>query len=372
MLISINNPIAQTWIFGVIFFAVLLFSARRRKITEWFPISLTTELKGLAIVMIVLSHIGYFLVNDHRFLWPLSVAAGVGVNLFLFLSGYGLAVGSQRAEMSPWQFYKKRFGKLFRPFWLVLIIILALDVFVLKMNYSWDFLVKAVVGIFTHADLYQDFNSPFWYFTFIIGYYLLFPWVFCRKRSWLSAIILYALGYGLVYYWSPAVLDNVIHLYRIHIIAFPLGVLAAWFVMKLPSAAVIAEKWSLGWRQAARWLVIAGLLAVFIYANVHSGVGQSPQREELMSILAVLAICLAFAFKRIEFRLFTLFGIYSYEIYLWHWPLMYRYDIFYSWLPAWLATILYLALFIGVGFLGQKVIGLLSRKKTIAGGEEKK
>lgn len=322
--------------------------------------------------MIVLSHIGYFLVNDHRFLWPLSIAAGVGVNLFLFLSGYGLAVGSGRTEMSPWQFYKKRFGKLFKPFWLALIIIIALDVLVLKINYSWEFLASAAVGIFTHADLYQDINSPFWYFTFIIGYYLLFPWVFCRKRPWLSAIILYALGYGLVYYWAPSALDYVMHLYRVHIIAFPLGILAAWFVTKLPPAAVIAEKWSRGWRQIVRCLLIAGLLAVFAYVNVYSGIGASPQREELMSIIAVLAICLAFVFKRVEFRLLALFGIYSYEIYLWHWPLMYRYDIFYSWLPAWLATILYLALFIGIGFLGQKVIGLLSRKKAVACGEGKK
>jgi hypothetical protein len=52
---------------------------------------------------------------------------------------------------------------------------------------------------------------------------------------------------------------------------------------------------------------------------------------------------------------------------------MYRYDIFYSWLPAWLATILYLGLFLGVGWAANRVIGLLNKpKKVIVIGEEKK
>lgn len=108
MLISITNPIQQTWIFSIIFFAALLIFIKPRKITEWFPASLTTELKGMAILMIVLSHIGYFLATDTRFLWPLSIMAGVGVNLFLFLSGFGLTASQIKNNLKPWQFYKKR------------------------------------------------------------------------------------------------------------------------------------------------------------------------------------------------------------------------------------------------------------------------
>jgi peptidoglycan/LPS O-acetylase OafA/YrhL len=363
MIISINDPIQQTGIFSIIFFIVLLISAHRRQITDWFPASLTTELKGLAILMIILSHIGYFLVSDHRFLWPLSIAAGVGVNLFLFLSGFGLTASQLQKNLSIWQFYKRRLLKLFTPFWLVLVIFLILDFFLLKINYSWDYIGRAFLGIFTHADLYADINSPLWYFTFILGYYLLFPLVFFKRWPWLSALALYAVGY-LVIYFKPIQLDYVLYLYKVHIIAFPLGVLAAWIVSKLKRPEIL-EKLSRGWSAFGYYLMIAVLLGTFIYANINSGIGGSARLEQGMSVLAILAISGVFILKKAEFRLLSLFGLYSYEIYLFHWPLMYRYDIFYFWLPAWLATLLYLVLFIGLGWGMNKIISLAARKPVI-------
>ena len=360
MIISINDPIQQTWIFSAIFFVVLIAWTRRRAITEWFPSSLTTELKGLAILMIVLSHIGYFLVNDTRFLWPLTIAAGVGVNLFLFLSGFGLTASQLQKDLNAWQFYKKRLLKLFTPFWLVLAIFFVLDFFLLKINYPWGYVVQAFCGIFTHADLYQDINSPFWYLTFILGYYLLFPLVFSKRWPWLSALTLYIAGYLLIYF-QPTQLDYVIHLYRVHIIAFPLGVLAAWLVTKLKSAEIL-DKISRGYSAIGYYFLIAILLLIFVYTNVYSGIGGSANFEQAMSIIATLAISGIFILKKFEFRLLSLFGLYSYEIYLFHWPLMYRYDIFYFWLPACFATILYLSLFIGLGWGMGKVMGLLAKK----------
>ncbi len=363
MLISINNPIQATWIFSIIFFIALVVFIKPRKITEWFPGSLTTELKGFAMLMIVLSHIGYFLVTDNRFLWPLSIMAGVGVNLFLFLSGFGLTASQQQKDLSVWQFYQKRLLKLFLPFWLALIVFFGLDFFISQHSYSLGYMIKSFLGIFTQADLYRDINSPLWYFTFILGYYLLFPIVFFKKYPWLSALILYLVGY-LVIYYQPTSLDYVIHLYRVHIIAFPLGVLAAWGITKLKSPEIL-EKLARGWRAVGYYLVIAVLLAVFIYANYNSGIGGSADKEQWMSILAVLAISGVFILKKIEFKIFYWFGIYSYEIYLWHWPLMYHYDFFYRFLPAWLATIVYLIFFVGLGWAAAKLVDLILRRKKV-------
>jgi len=360
MLIQVNNALQETWIFSIIFFVLLLIFIKPRKIAEWFPGSLTTELKGLAIIMIVLSHIGYFLVSDTRFLWPLTIMAGVGVNLFLFLSGFGLTASQLQKDLTVWQFYKKRLLKLFLPFWLSLLVFFSLDILVLKLSYSWTYIAKAFVGIFTHADLYQDINSPLWYFTFILGYYLLFPLLFSKKRPWLSALGLYLAGY-LIVRLEPTVLDYVMHLYKIHIIAFPLGVLAAWGVTKLKSP-VILEKLAQGWRAIGYYLVMAALLVLFIYANYNSGIGGTPNKEQWMSVLAVIAISLVFVLKKIEFKIFYWVGVYSYEIYLWHWPIMYRYDIFYRFMPAWLATLLYLAFFVGLGWGVSKLTDYLAKR----------
>lgn len=362
MLISVTNPIQATWIFSIILFIALLVSIRPRKITEWFPSSLTTELKGMAILMIVLSHIGYFLVTDTRFLWPLSIMAGIGVNLFLFLSGFGLTASQLKKSLSVWQFYKKRLLKLFQPFWLALIVFFGLNFICAGPNYSWSYILKAFLGIFTQADLYKDINSPLWYFTFILGYYFLYPLVFSKKAPWLSAILLYVAGY-LVVYFQPAVLNNIIHMYRIHIVAFPLGVLAAWGITKLKSPEIL-EKLSRGWKAFGYYAVILGLLAVFIYANYNSGVG-NPVKEQWMSILAVIAISLVFVLKKIEFKLFYWLGLYSYEIYLWHWPIMYHYDFLYRFMPVWLATALYLVFFVGLGWAVSKLVGMIGSKKEI-------
>ncbi len=371
MIISITNPVQSTLIFSGIFFLVLLFSTRRRHLTEWFPLSLTTELKGLAILMIVFSHIGYFLVNNNQFMWPLSIMAGIGVNLFLLLSGYGLTASQLRKNLTIKQFYKRRLAKLFVPFWLMLISFLSLDFFILHIVRPDWYVGQAIFGVFLHADLYHDINAPLWYLTFILAYYLIFPFLWSKKRPWLTAGILYLLGYLLIR-WNPSFLANVSYLYRVHIIAFPLGVLLAGFITKLKAPAIL-NKWSQHWRALFYYLGLAGLLAIFVYANIHSGIGVNPNLEQNMSTIAVLALLGVFILKKINFKLFYWFGLYSYEIYLFHWPIMYRYDFIYRFLPAnleWIGVGLYLIFFLLLGWLmswlSKLIINYFLRKPRLA------
>ena len=90
-----DDPVRSTWIFGAILLVAVFTSAKRRTSGEAaFPRSATEELKGLAILLVVFAHIGYALVPGGRFLFPLSVGAGIGVNVFLLLAGYGLATSA--------------------------------------------------------------------------------------------------------------------------------------------------------------------------------------------------------------------------------------------------------------------------------------
>ena len=365
-MVLINNPISQTIIFSVFFFLVWLLMLKKGTDFGSLSINKTQELKGLAILMIVLSHIGYFLVDDHRFLWPLSTMAGVGVNLFLFLSGYGLTISSLKNKLSVWQFYKKRLVKLFIPLWPMLVIFFILDFFVLNLSYSWGYIGKAMFGIITRADLYNDINSPLWYLTFILGFYLLFPLFFSKKRPWFSAILLYLAAYAVIYF-KPPFLDNVLHLYKVHIVAFPLGVLFAWLMTNIRFEKVKEKLQSI--KPIARNLVyyfsILVLLGFFAYSVMHPGIGEGARKEELMSIISTLALTLIFILKKIDFKFLYIFGIYSYEIYLWHWPILYRYDFLYKYLPAWLSTILYLAIFLALGLGFQKVVASFGNKKVV-------
>jgi len=86
-----------------------------------------------------------------------------------------------------------------------------------------------------------------------------------------------------------------------------------------------------------------------------AGIGPGVFVGQASSLLVMSALLLVFALKRLDVGFLHLFGVYSYETYLLHWPLMSRYDLFYHHLPAWAATFAWLAAFIGIGWLLQRI-----------------
>ncbi|MDO8667668.1 MAG: acyltransferase family protein [bacterium] len=366
MTISINNPVESTYIFAAILLVAIIVWTRRRRGGDFFPPEATQELKGLAILAIVFSHIGYFLISGQKFLFPLSVMAGVGVNLFLFLSGYGLTASSIKSKFT-WkkigQFYRCRWLKLFMPFWLTLAVFFLLDYFLLDLNYGLSYLVQSFLGFFPRADLYNDVNSPLWYFSLILFYYLLFPLVFLLRNHRLSALAVYLITY-LIIWLNPGYLSQVMHLYKVHILAFPLGMLFAslyyepnnflnqvvFRIRSLVSGSSSGVKY---FKKIFYWIFVIILLAIAVYTADYSNIGS--YKEEFTSIITMSALIILFLIKKINFGFLYIVGVYSYEIYLLHWPILYRYEMFYGSMPAWLATALYLLLFLILGLALKKV-----------------
>lgn len=371
--IIIANAVIQTWIIIAIMLAALVLFARRVDYGDLLPISATQELKGVATFAVVFGHIGYFLVDDNRFLFPLSIGAGVGVNIFLFLSGYGLTLGMMKKPLAPLPFYRKRALKIFIPLWPVLIGFFLLDAFVLHRYYPATYIARSMVGFFPKADMPSDINSVLWYITWTLFYYALLPVFFMRQRVWLSALILFTLGQGLVL-WNPPVIELVTRLYEVHTAAFPLGMLAAWLLFesreKNNPFAQKLRTWRAQLTGAKYYSAIVLLLTLIVYSMYYdSGIGQSTTKEQVMSLVAMFSFVLLFALKRVEFKALTLIGVFSYEIYLLHWPLVSRYDVIYSTLPASAATFAYFALFMGIGWLIQRgtepLAGWLDRKTEV-------
>ncbi len=371
MSILIINAVGETAIVvGVLLFAMAV-SARRTKDNSFFSSQTTTEIKGLAILMVVFSHIGYFLVSDHHFLVPLSNYAGLGVDLFLILSGYGLTVAALRRPVSVGKFYLKRLLRVCLPVAVTVLLFVGLDWLFLHRTYPAKTIVENLLGFFPNADIFGDLNSPLWYITLLLAYNFLFPIVFWRRFPALSVLAMAGIGWWTIGHIPQLDIfsEVVLKLYKLHFLAFPLGVAIGALINQPPAFIVRIAQWlrvvltKYKLLTILRWalLVLAG--GVFIYIFYHPSIGESWKKEVATSLFAALAILALFLFKKINFKLLTLFGVFSFEIYLLHWPLLYRYNFLYGKIPAGAATLIYLALLLGAGYLYQRIIKKFIRQQ---------
>ena len=332
----------QTALFITFLVAITILTAKKDSGPHEMNHSHTDELKGVAILMVIFSHIGYFLFSDHKFLYPLSVAGGVGVNIFLFLSGFGLTKSEIKLKKPLLSFYFKRLRNIFIPMWFVLIPVLILDAVILGRTYNFTIVAQSILGFFPNSDLDSAANSPLWYFSLILFYYLLFPLVYLKKNPMLSALAVFVIGLVMVSIKLPVSVD-VLKLYKLHIIAFPLGMVFA--CLDLGKIGVKINNLNSLVRYAAIFL----LFLLFAYTAINSGVGSKIMTEQLLSLVTMSSLILIFLIKNIQSEALITLGKYSYEIYLIQWPLMYRYDFIYKYTPPFLGTLIYILLFLLIG-----------------------
>ena len=367
MPITITDDIYQSnFIVIAILIAVVLFTFKRAKHTDLLPISVTQELKGLGILTVVFAHFAYMLVTNADFLFPLSIIAGVGVDLFLFMSGYGLTVGMLKKPLPIFEFYKRRVIKIFIPFWVALILIFAANAIFLDIHYTVPYMIQSLLGWFPTAEGFDDVNSPFWYITWMMMFYVLFPLVFSTKRPWLSAIILAVIA-TLIGVYNPLNMgDNWLH--RLHTVAFSLGIVFAWVLFETKDKENKFVAHLKEFRNKAKimpYVIIALMLGVVVYMSLHTTANHWPTLtailgkgyfvDQLTSIILMFAFIVIFSLKKFDNKFLSIYGLYSFEVYLIHWPLIGRYDIFFDYLPSWAAVIAWLVTFIVVSWLLQKI-----------------
>ena len=367
MPITLTDDIYQTNLIVIaVLIAVLLLTFKRSKHTDLFPISVTQELKGLGILTVVFAHFAYMLVTNADFLFPLSIIAGVGVDLFLFMSGYGLTVGMLKKPLPIFEFYKRRVIKIFIPFWVALILIFAANAIFLDIHYTFPYMIQSLLGWFPTAEGFDDVNSPFWYITWMMMFYVLFPLVFSTKRPWLSAIILAVIA-TLIGVYNPLNMgDNWLH--RLHTVAFSLGIVFAWVLFETKDKENKFVAHLKEFRNKAKimpYVIIALMLGVVVYMSLHTTANHWPTLtailgkgyfvDQLTSIILMFAFIVIFSLKKFDNKFLSIYGLYSFEVYLIHWPLIGRYDIFFDYLPSWAAVIAWLVTFIVVSWLLQKI-----------------
>lgn len=209
-------------------------------------------LKGIAMLMIIVGHTynGYPVDNPGYYFpsWmnclQIGLWGGMGVGIFLFLSGYGLFYTLSRRETIDKQYVFSKIRRLFEPFvvyWIVEVIVLAL----FNRGDLSLHLLKEVATLSIHPDVEN------WFFKVIIGVYIITIALFkCKMKNALRLLSLCILS--LVFLVVMKELDFGQWWYNT-ILCFPFGAFVAykydWFAKLSPT-----------WMSASGFLL---LLAIF-------------------------------------------------------------------------------------------------------------
>ncbi len=211
-----------------------------------FRISLneTNIIKGIAICAMLFHHLFYETSAYGSFTQQFAIVCKVCVSMFLFVSGYGMAVqyskihlkGIKEKIVNTLKFLLKRFSKFYLNYWIIFFIIVPLGVCALGRSLSiaygtdysiWYSLAKDFLGI-QGADSYI---VTWWFNALIISLYLLFPllyWLMRRKVIAMGLLVL------LVLWPREYIVENFFYVFylwnsnlAIYALIFALGVFTA-------------------------------------------------------------------------------------------------------------------------------------------------
>lgn len=130
----------------IIVIAMLLCSSFLVKgINRWelFDYQQTNQLRGLAILLVILGHL-WIHVADTR---PRLIFGGDAVCLFLMISGYGLTTSYSDKAKSLGRFLVNRIRRVMVPYWLITLLLILLDYLFLRKIYGSRELIMTMLGV---------------------------------------------------------------------------------------------------------------------------------------------------------------------------------------------------------------------------------
>lgn len=348
-----NSEFSNLIILGLLFLAAIV-SVRRRKPTGFMGQEQTGQLKGMAILFIVLSH-----------LWVHVSTVGVnlnlanyGVALFLVFSGFGLTLSSRKRSPSLGYFVKRRLSRVMLPYWVVTVLLLVLDWIFLRRLYAPGDLVATFVGINLN-DATRHIDYVRWFVTFILFWYVLFfAAIRLEERFHVNAVFILlgcaAFLFPLDYYVTRFSWDQMF--------AFPAGCLLARYHERLGVYFLENRKkmlWAallLGGAAVGCDLMLKSNAITFLPSIVCKFAGEM---NNLVLVAASLAVMAALGAAGYCSRFFHFCGTVSYELFLLHGAFLVRHNPIFGlmdirWLP--LSFVLLLCLLLGMLYFVHKTV----------------
>jgi peptidoglycan/LPS O-acetylase OafA/YrhL len=275
-------------------------------------------LKGFALVLVLLYHGGGALGYAD------SLHGEVGVDIFVVLSAAALVLNS--TDISVGEFIKRRFFRIYPSYWAALAFFL-----VFNARYYGDYrspadIVLHVLGLhgFAKPGFFSAINDSFWFISLIVLLYVVFLGLRRHLHDLATVVGVGGLltGAACVFYRITNSNGGLIHL----------GVRVPDIFIGL-----IIGQLASGRRLEIRYspLLAAGLVSI-AYMSVYYGISYGDPLAGLAWI--ALFLCVNRRLRqlrtgRMVAAVLSFLGVYSYEIYLIHQPLIRDYDVLalYKW-----------------------------------------
>lgn len=271
------------------------------------------ELRGLAILLVVIYHICGTL---HL---PNTLHGEIGVDLFLIVSGFSLALSA--VDQPVGQFLKRRFIRIFPAYWLALGGYLWLHHHFFGSAYSGANIALHIVGLhaFGPGEFFAAICDSFWFISMIVPAYLLFLAI-RRQLGNLSVIVCLT---GLLTATACVVYQTFHHsggvnYLGVRIPSFFIGLVAGRLIntgtmelrFNLPLAIGLFSFYYLIFVRGISFVYpIYALAIIATWLAVRPWLGKISPGRDLLTVLSGL-------------------GLISYEIYLFHQPLMREYNLY--------------------------------------------
>ena len=278
---------------------------------------------GFAILWVMLFHFPLNLTPNNPLGFIQNIGYG-GVDIFFFLSGFGLYFSLSRDGFTLKEYYKNRFARILPEFWLVLTLL-----FVASVSFDAPSFLSYICKASTLGYWLCVWDAPLflWYISAILGFYAIYPMFFrCFKKYGLIAPIV-AICVGLVLIVLYALIsvfafdnENVGSLLILSIARIPIFFMGSIFGYWVKSKQTIVL--SVNMIRLFVAVAIISLLALYVFINYLPEYlwTCSLYFVPFIVITPVLCMFLAYAFK-LSGKLnviFSYFGVFSLEIYLCH------------------------------------------------------
>lgn len=321
---------------------------------------------GFAILWVMLFHL-----PGHIGFWPFNFLKSIGyggVDIFLFLSGFGLYYSMSKDNFNLKQYWKRRFSRIMPEFWTVLV-----AVFLIRMDFSRSSFFDLIIHASTLAYWILG-KGELWYISCIMLFYVLYPYYFKLFKRYGIRVPLIAIGIAFVLIISYAIIC-VVFFNRQNVLGLAVLTIARISIFILGSVFALWAKYR-GEMKLSRNLMLFGfisalcaLVALYQFMRFFPDCLWSCSLFFIPFIVITPFMCvlLAMFFDKFVFSdvVFGYIGLMSLELYMCH---EYSYQLFDHFVYSWgnvMAYVLVLLLSVMTAYLLYFMNKMILQKITL-------